>query len=81
MVKLDYITYRGKIYKRDATSMFTFSYKCKAGVFVNTLAAHERFKSRMLPQMKRVIGSLLRGALGFSVLRIWPIFDSAFRSL
>lgn len=55
MGKLDYGTYRGKIYKRDARSMFTFSYKCEARVFVNTLATNERFKSRMLPQMKRVI--------------------------
>ena len=35
--------------------MFTFSYKCEARVFVNTLATNERFMSRMLPQMKRVI--------------------------
>lgn len=55
MGKLDYGTYRGKIYKRDARSMFTFSYKCEARVFVNTLATNERFKSRILPQMKRVI--------------------------
>ena len=55
MGKLAYGTYRGKIYKRDARSMFTFSYRCEARVFVNTLATNERFKSRMLPQMKRVI--------------------------
>ena len=55
MGKLDYGTYRGKIYKRDARSMFTFSYKCEARVFVNTLATNERFKSRILPQMKKVI--------------------------
>ena len=55
MGKLDYGTYRGKVYKREVRSMFTFSYKCEARVFVNTLATNERFKSRMLPQMKRVI--------------------------
>ena len=55
MGKLDFGIYRGKIYKRDARSMFTFSYKCEARVFVNTVATNERFKSRMLPQMKRVI--------------------------
>ena len=26
-----------------------------------------------------ILHPLLRGALGFSVLRIWPIFDSVFR--
>jgi len=60
MEKLGYGTVREKIYKRDARSMFTFSYKCEARLFVNTLATNERFKSRMLPQMKRaVVGSLL----------------------
>ena len=55
MGKLSYGTYRGKIYKRDASSMFTFSYKCEARAFVNALATNEQFKSRMLPQMKKII--------------------------
>ena len=41
MGKLDYGTYRGKICKTDARSMFTFSYKCEARVSVNTLATNE----------------------------------------
>ena len=55
MGKLSYGTYRGKIYKKDASSMFTFSYKCEARAFVNALATNEQFKSRMLPQMKKII--------------------------
>lgn len=35
--------------------MFTFSYKCEARAFVNVLATNEQFKSRMLPQMKKII--------------------------
>ena len=55
MGKLSYGTYRGKIYKRDASSMFTFSYKYEVRAFVNALATNEQFKSRMLPQMKKII--------------------------
>lgn len=55
MGKLSYGTHRGKIYKRDASSTFTFSYKCEARAFVNALATSEQFKSRMLPQMKKII--------------------------
>ena len=53
--KLTYGTYRGKIYKRDASSMFTFSYKCKARAFLNALPTNEQFKSRMLVPMNKII--------------------------
>ena len=55
MGKLGYATYRGKVYKKEERSMFTYSFKCDARAFVNTLATNEHFKSRMLPQMKKVI--------------------------
>ncbi|XP_068759716.1 uncharacterized protein [Montipora capricornis] len=58
MGKLGYATYRGKIYKKDPRSTFTFSYKCETRAFVNTLATNEQFKSRMLPQMKKIIDLL-----------------------
>ena len=59
MGKLSFATYRGKIYKKDASSMFTFSYNCEARAFMSTLATNEQFKSMMLPQMKKIIKLLL----------------------
>ncbi|KAJ7394853.1 hypothetical protein OS493_000688 [Desmophyllum pertusum] len=55
MEKLGYTSYRGKVSKRDTRSKFTFSYKCKARAFINTLVTNEFFKCRLLRQMKKVI--------------------------
>ena len=55
MQRLQYASYRGKIYKRDARSKYTYSYKCEARAFVNTLATNENFKSRLIRDMRKVI--------------------------
>ena len=55
MQRLQYANYRGKIYKRDARSKYTYSYKCEARAFVNTLATNENFKSRLIRDMRKVI--------------------------
>ena len=55
MQRLQYASYRGKIYKRDARSKYTYSYKCEARAFVNTLATNENFKSRLIRDRRKVI--------------------------
>ena len=55
MQRLQYASYRGKIYKRDARSKYTYSYKCEARALVNTLATNENFKSRLIRDMRKVI--------------------------
>ncbi|CAH3036517.1 unnamed protein product, partial [Porites lobata] len=56
--KLGYASYRGKVYKKNDQARYTYSYKCEARAFVNTLATNEFFKSRLLREMKRVIDLL-----------------------
>ena len=56
--KLGYASYRGKVYKKNDQARYTYSYKCEARAFVNTLATNECFKSRLLREMKRVIDLL-----------------------
>ena len=46
MQRLQYASYRGKVYKRDERSKYTYSYKCEARAFVSHLACNEFFKSR-----------------------------------
>ena len=58
MEKLGYASYRGKVYKKNDQARYTYSYKCEAKAFVNTLATKEFFKSRLLREMKRVIDLL-----------------------
>jgi len=46
---------RGKIYKRDPKAKYTYSFKCEARPFINTIVTNERFKSRLIREMKKVI--------------------------
>ena len=55
MQQLEYASYRGKIYKRDPKAKYTYSFKCEAKSFINTLATNEHFKSRLIRDMKKVI--------------------------
>ena len=55
MQQLEYASYRGKIYKRDPKAKYTYSFKCEAKPFINTLATNEHFKSRLIRDMKKVI--------------------------
>jgi len=55
MQRLQYASYRGKVYKRDARWKYTYSYKCEARAFVNTLATNEHFKSRLMRDMRKAI--------------------------
>ena len=55
MEKLNYPTYRGKVYKKERRAKYTFSYRCEARTFVNTLATNELFKPRLIREMKRVV--------------------------
>ncbi|XP_068757363.1 uncharacterized protein [Montipora capricornis] len=58
MKRLDYASYRGKVYKRDPRSKYTYSFKCEARSFINTLATNEQFKSRLVRHMRKVIDLL-----------------------
>ena len=55
MSRLGYASYRGKVYKKQEQARYTYSYKCEARAFVNTLATNEFFKSRLVRDMKKVI--------------------------
>ena len=55
MRRLQYASYRGKVYKRDERSKYTYVYKCEVRAFVNTLATNEFFKSRLIRDMRKVI--------------------------
>ena len=55
MEKLNYATYRGKVYKKESRVKYTFSYRCEARAFVNTLATNELFKPRLIREMRRVV--------------------------
>ena len=57
MKRLDYASYRGKVYKRDPRSKYTYSFKCERS-FINTLATNEQFKSRVVRHMRKVIDLL-----------------------
>ncbi|KAJ7376359.1 hypothetical protein OS493_035102 [Desmophyllum pertusum] len=55
MEKLNYATYRGKVYRKESRARYAFSYKCEARAFVNTLATNEFFKPRLIREMRKVI--------------------------
>ena len=58
MKRLGYALYGGKVYKKRDKAKYTYSYKCEVEAFVNSLAANELFKARLLKDMKKVIDIL-----------------------
>ena len=58
MRRLEYALYRGTVYKKCEGATYTYSYKCDVKAFVNSLAANESFKARLLRDMKKVIDIL-----------------------
>lgn len=52
MKKLNYASYRGKVYKSDPRSRYTYSFTCEVRAFVNTLARNKQFKSGLVREMK-----------------------------
>ena len=48
MRRLEYALYRGTVYKKCEGATYTYSYKCDVTAFVNSLAANESFKARLL---------------------------------
>ena len=55
MKRLGYALYGGKVYKKCDKAKYTYSFKCEVEAFVNSLAANELFKARLLKDMKKVI--------------------------
>ena len=58
MRRLDYAIYRGTVYRKCEGAVYSYSYKCDVKAFVNSLAANESFKARLLREMKKVIDLL-----------------------
>ena len=55
MKRLGYTLYGGKVYKKCDKAKYTYSYKCKVEAFINSFAANDSFKARLLKDMKKVI--------------------------
>ena len=55
MKTLGYALYRGNVYKKDDRAKFSFSFKCSPREFVNSLAANDNFKARLVKDMRKVI--------------------------
>ena len=51
--QLKYASYGGKIYKCYPKVKYTYSCKCEARPFINTLATNEHFKSMLIRGSKR----------------------------
>ena len=58
MKKMEYALFRGKIYKKVPMAMYTYAYKCEVRVFIDSLAANEFFKARVLKDMRKIIDIL-----------------------
>ena len=58
MRRLDYALYRGTVYRKCEGAVYSYSYKCDVKAFVNSLAANESFKARLLKEMRKVIDLL-----------------------
>ena len=58
MKKMDYALFRGTIYKKFFIAMYTYAYKCEVRAFINSLAANEFFKARLLKDMRKIIDIL-----------------------
>ena len=58
MKKMEYALFHGKIYKKVPMAMYTYAYKCEVRVIINSLAANEFFKARLLKDMKKIIDIL-----------------------
>ena len=48
MKKLRYAFCGGKVYKKCERAKCSYQYKCEMEVFINSLAANETFKDRLL---------------------------------
>ena len=57
MQKLQYASYRGKVYKKDPREIYTYTYKCEARNFINTLATNEQLTSLENPNARRIYRS------------------------
>jgi len=58
MKKLGNALYAGKVYKKCDKARYTYLYKCEVDAFVNSLAANQSFKARLLKNMKKIIDTL-----------------------
>ena len=57
MQKLQYASYRGKVYKKDPREIYTYTYKCEARNFINPLATNEQLTSLENPNARRIYRS------------------------
>ena len=54
MKKLRYALYGGKVYKKCERAEYSYWYKCEMEAFINSLAANDTFKERLLKEMRKV---------------------------
>ena len=48
MKKMEYAFFCGKVYKKFPSAVYTYCHKCEVRAFLNSLAANEFFKARLL---------------------------------
>ena len=71
MGKLGYASYRGKVYKKNDQARYTYSYKCEARAFVNTLATNEFFKSRLdRPVIRSILRTFLPLIINYDLIEV-----------
>lgn len=58
MKKREYALFRGKMGKKLPSALYTYAYKCVVRAFVNSLAANQYFKARLLKDMRKIIDIL-----------------------
>lgn len=58
MKKMEYALFRGKMDKKLPTALYTYADECAVRAFVNSLAANQCFKARLLKDMKKIIDIL-----------------------
>ena len=58
MRRRDYALYRGTVYRKCEVAIYSYSYKCGVKAIVNSLAANESVKARLLKETKKVIDLL-----------------------
>ena len=82
MKKMEYALFRGKMYKKVPSAKYTFAYKCEVRVFINSLAANEFFKARLLKDMRKTI-DILSDSIDYNLIEVdgghcWSIKERRF---
>lgn len=55
MRKLNFVVYRGEVYKMVARSKSTYFFLCSMETFLNNLMGNETFKDRLVQNIRRIL--------------------------